>query len=161
MRRGNLDHNYCLSSRQSRDRENARDDGNRFVVARAPSEWPFFAYSNIPYSFSFIFEYRIYSNMGNSLQNEPYWSKIDWELAKLRQNMPVQSQYASMISILLSRIGARTGNIKTKLLIHHHMRYEGMATYSFRFLTSYSNIRILLRLKNIQILNFIHIHWRL
>ena len=85
--------------------------------------------------------------MGNSLQNEPYWSKIHWELAKLRQNMPVQSQYAFMISILLSRIGARTGNIKTKLLIRHHMRDEGMATYSFRFLTSYSNIRILLRSK--------------
>ena len=117
------------------------------IGARAPSEWPFFAYSNIPYSFSFIFEYRIYSNMGNSLQNEPYWSKIHWDLAKLRQNMPVQSQYAFMISILLSRIGARTGNIKTKLLMRHHMRGEGMATYSFRFLTSYSNIRILLRSK--------------
>ena len=61
--------------------------------------------------------------------------------------MPVQSQYAFMISILLSRIGARTGNIKTKLLMRHHMRGEGMATYSFRFLTSYSNIRILLRSK--------------
>ena len=58
--------------------------------------------------------------------------------------MPVQSQYAFMISILLSRIGARTGNIKTKLLIHHHMSDEGMATYSFRFLNPYSNIRILL-----------------
>ena len=116
-------------------------------MSRAPSEWPFFAYSNIPYSFSFIFEYRIYSNMGNSLQNEPYWSKIHWELAKLRQNMPIQSQYAFMISILLSRIGARTGNIKTKLLMRYHMRGEGMATYSFRFLTSYSNIRILLRSK--------------
>ena len=85
--------------------------------------------------------------MGNSLQNEPYWSKIHWELDKLRQNMPVQSQYAFIISILLSRIGARTGNIKTKLLMRHHMRGEGMATYSFRFLTSYSNIRILLRSK--------------
>ena len=115
-----------------------------WMTIRAPSEWPFFAYSNIPYSFIFIFEYGIYSNMRNSLQNEPYWSKIHWELTKLQQNMPIQSQYAFMISILLSRIGARTGNIKTKLLIRHHMRDEGMATYPFRFLTSYSNIRILL-----------------
>ena len=48
-----LDHN-CLSSRQSRDREKARDNENRFVVvALAASEAPtHLSSSNTPFNFA-------------------------------------------------------------------------------------------------------------
>ena len=55
-----------LADPSFRTRQRCADhDDRNTAVSRVSSEWPFFEYSNIPYSFRFIFEYWIYSNIGH------------------------------------------------------------------------------------------------
>ena len=124
-----------------------------FAATRASKEYGFLKYSNKPYSFSLIFEFRIYSNMELELQNKPYWAEIRPYLAEIL--------YETCFGNMAGNVGKKIRNIFSNFWLASTCWHGKSAIFPFcSYFLAY--IRILeyrdwqIHIRNS---NFSNIHW--